>query len=424
MGNCVGGFKRRTRIIPWKRNKRIVLCILGIDGAGKTTVVKALQGEDLSSVHPTVGFSRAEFELRKHKVVAYDLGGGERIRDIWKTYFAEVYGLVYVVDSSALSRIEENRQMVQTLVEHKDLVGKPILFLLNKKDLPEAMDEMQFSEQFELHNMAKRNKTDIRVEGICAVKGFGKDMDPMIADGIEWLIERIVDRYATIEKGVEAALRALKERQEQERSERQHRLAALAAARAAEQEESASASGDQATAAEGQADIQVPVPKPANGNVAHGSPKHTSVSVEINHEEMPGTSHENPAFEPDEDLPVQRRRSLVPRNKIVPEADLHGVGNDPRKKVDFAVFQARPTTSGGELQLPSSKTRAFSNVPPFTKAEKPKPLDTDDSSTPEPIEMQVINGDRELSRRHELKSADAKDPADEELDKWKDTQSI
>lgn len=78
-------------------------------------------------------------------------------------------------------------------------------------------------------------------------------------------------------------------------------------------------------------------------------------------------------------------------------------------------------------------------MPPFTKgnavwryspklpqplAEKPKPLDTDDSSTPEPIEMQVINGDRELSRRHELKSADAKDPADEELDKWKDTQSI
>lgn len=77
----------------------------------------------------------------------------------------QVYGLVYVVDSSALSRIEENRQMVQTLVEHKDLVGKPILFLLNKKDLPEAMDEMQFSEQFELHNMAKRNKTDIRVVG-------------------------------------------------------------------------------------------------------------------------------------------------------------------------------------------------------------------------------------------------------------------
>lgn len=49
------------------------------------------------------------------------------------------------------------------MVEHKDLVGKPILFLLNKKDLPEAIDEMQFSEQFELHNMAKRNKTDIRV---------------------------------------------------------------------------------------------------------------------------------------------------------------------------------------------------------------------------------------------------------------------
>lgn len=46
--------------------------------------------EDLGSAMPTVGFSRAEFSLKKHRVVAYDLGGGERIREIWSTYYAEV----------------------------------------------------------------------------------------------------------------------------------------------------------------------------------------------------------------------------------------------------------------------------------------------------------------------------------------------
>ncbi|KAI1717667.1 ADP-ribosylation factor family domain-containing protein [Ditylenchus destructor] len=235
MGNCVGGFKRRTRIAPWNRKTRtIVLCFLGLDGAGKTTVVKALQGEDFATVHPTVGFSRAEFMIKKHKIVAYDLGGGERIREIWPTYYAEVYGVVYVVDSAAISRLAENKEIVDSFAERAELVGKPMLFLLNKKDLPEPIDEMQFSDRFELHNLAKTNKTDIRVEGICAVKGSGKDIDAVITEGLEWLIERITDNYVNIEKGVQAALKALQERQAQDRMERQHRLAMIAATQTAD----------------------------------------------------------------------------------------------------------------------------------------------------------------------------------------------
>ncbi|KAL3090825.1 hypothetical protein niasHS_007200 [Heterodera schachtii] len=226
MGNCVGGFKRRThRIAPWKRNKPIVLCFIGIDGAGKTTIVKALQGEDFGTVHSTVGFSRAELRVKKYRITVYDLGGSARIREIWPIYFAEVFGVVFVLDASAASRISENKKMVDSLVGLPDLLGKPILFLLNKKDLPEALDEMQFSERFNLHSMAKQNKTDIRVEGICAVKGTGKEIDQVIVEGLEWLIEKVLDNYDNISKGVEKALKELKERQAQERLERQHRLA-------------------------------------------------------------------------------------------------------------------------------------------------------------------------------------------------------
>lgn len=76
----------------WKfRNtKSLVIAFLGLDSAGKTTIVKALQGEGTESVHPTMGFSRGEFQLSKAKIVAYDLGGAERIRDIWKIYYPEV----------------------------------------------------------------------------------------------------------------------------------------------------------------------------------------------------------------------------------------------------------------------------------------------------------------------------------------------
>jgi GTPase SAR1 family protein len=116
------------------------------------------------------------------------LGGAERIRDIWRIYYSEVFAIVYVVDSAALSRMDENKKLVDSLRAHPDLMYKPILFLLNKKDLPDAVDEMTFSENFALHTMACENKTDIRVvsngdfckliplfkEGVCAIKGHGR----------------------------------------------------------------------------------------------------------------------------------------------------------------------------------------------------------------------------------------------------------
>lgn len=114
-------------------------------------------------MHPTMGFSRSEFTINKCRITAYDLGGAERIRDIWKIYYSEIYAIIYVVDCAALSRMDENKRVVETLRSHPDLMYKPILFLLNKKDLPGAMDEMTFSDNFNLHTMACENKTDIRV---------------------------------------------------------------------------------------------------------------------------------------------------------------------------------------------------------------------------------------------------------------------
>ncbi|CAD5205499.1 unnamed protein product [Bursaphelenchus okinawaensis] len=172
-----------------------------------------------------MGFSRGEFAIRKSPIVAYDLGGAPRIRDIWKIYYAEIFAVVYVVDSAAQSRMQENREVLRQLRGNRLLQGKPILFLLNKKDLPDAVEEMQFSDEMDLHNMAIENRTDIRVERVCAVKGIGRDIDPLITDGLCWLLDRLLSRYDQLNQAVEAAVQALKERQAQERLKRQHRLA-------------------------------------------------------------------------------------------------------------------------------------------------------------------------------------------------------
>ena len=83
--------------------------------------------ESLETVAPTIGFSTVEFLFEKHDITMFDLGGGKRIRDIWKNYLSEIYGLVFVVDSTDPDRMEECRQVLGSLLEDPKTSGKPVL---------------------------------------------------------------------------------------------------------------------------------------------------------------------------------------------------------------------------------------------------------------------------------------------------------
>jgi ADP-ribosylation factor-like protein 13B len=77
---------------------------------------------------PTVGFS-APIKKRLHgrDVVLYDLGGGARIRGVWPQYFADVHGIIYVVDAADPARLEESRAELHSALLHPMVVGKPVL---------------------------------------------------------------------------------------------------------------------------------------------------------------------------------------------------------------------------------------------------------------------------------------------------------
>ncbi|VDK88908.1 unnamed protein product [Litomosoides sigmodontis] len=227
MGNCVGGFKKHTRKLQHhKKIRKIRICILGIDGAGKSTAICALASGKLSNVLPTNGFALQQFKYGKAEIIAYDLGGGERIRSIWKNYFSEVFGVIYVIDGSVKDRIEESGQLLKHVISDDDLIKKPFLIVLNKKDRERCIDEIQLSDRFNLHNLANRYQTQIRVEICQSNLGSGKMMDEMLRDGFEWLLEEIYRNYDELAKRANEALESVKRRQNEERIRRKHHLAA------------------------------------------------------------------------------------------------------------------------------------------------------------------------------------------------------
>ncbi|TKR93423.1 hypothetical protein L596_007884 [Steinernema carpocapsae] len=218
-----------------KRHKKrrirdpITVCVIGLDGAGKTTIIKALRNESPEWVQQTHGFCREEFALDKQKIVAYDLGGDARIRGIWSTYFAECYAVVFVIDGSNHVRISEANEELEKLKNNVDLNGKPLLVFLNKKDAVGCLSEMDLALQINFQEISVDLNSVIRVEAVSAISGYGKATDQGIVAGFRYVLDYLEENYEGIDDGVRKAMKVLEERRKREKEERQMRLAEMEA---------------------------------------------------------------------------------------------------------------------------------------------------------------------------------------------------
>lgn len=127
--------------------------MLGLDNAGKTTILYKLKLGKTSSTVPTVGFN---VETVKHKNVSFavwDCGGQERIRPLWRHYFTGTNALIYVVDSSDKDRLEESRKELVRVISDKELSNCLLIILANKQDIPGAIKPKELIEKFNLYQL-------------------------------------------------------------------------------------------------------------------------------------------------------------------------------------------------------------------------------------------------------------------------------
>lgn len=123
-----------------KRDEREArILVLGLDNAGKTTILRALSDEDITHITPTQGFNIKSLIHEGFKLNVWDIGGQSTIRPYWRNYFDHTDALVYVIDSADRRRITECSQELTTLLTEEKLAGIPLLVFANKQDLLQAL---------------------------------------------------------------------------------------------------------------------------------------------------------------------------------------------------------------------------------------------------------------------------------------------
>ncbi|GCA62731.1 small GTPase superfamily, ARF type [Kipferlia bialata] len=120
---------RRLRRGP----KELRILMLGLDNAGKTTLLRRLSNEDVTCVMPTQGFNVKSVQTKGFRLNVWDIGGQKTIRPYWRNYFESTDALIYVVDSAARRRLEESSVELSILLDEQQLAGVPLLVFANKQ---------------------------------------------------------------------------------------------------------------------------------------------------------------------------------------------------------------------------------------------------------------------------------------------------
>ena len=139
-----------------KNSKEGSILFVGLDGAGKTTILETIRNTAFPNREPTVGYTWTlnAFRWKEFTFHIFDVGGGETQRDLWKRTHCVTQGLLsgvmFVVDSSNVERLAEARDFFRDV--HSALGGPliPVIVVANKQDLPGALTPYEIGREFSL----------------------------------------------------------------------------------------------------------------------------------------------------------------------------------------------------------------------------------------------------------------------------------
>jgi len=162
--------------------KQVRILMVGLDAAGKTTILYKLKLGEIVTTIPTIGFNVETVEYKNISFTVWDVGGQDKIRPLWRHYFQNTQGLIFVVDSNDRERISEAADELAKMLGEDELRDAILLVFANKQDLPQAMAASELTDRLGLNQLRGRQWY---IQSTCATQGQG------LYEGLDWLSNEV-----------------------------------------------------------------------------------------------------------------------------------------------------------------------------------------------------------------------------------------
>merc|ERR1711934_601881 len=166
--------------LGYKKEMRILM--VGLDAAGKTTIFYKLKLGEVVTTIPTIGFNVETVEYKNISFTVWDVGGQDKIRPLWRHYYQNTQGIIFVVDCNDRERVGEAKDELNRMLSEDELRDAVLLVLSNKSDLPQAMSAAETADKLGLHSLRSRQWY---IQATCATNGEG------LYEGLDWMSNTI-----------------------------------------------------------------------------------------------------------------------------------------------------------------------------------------------------------------------------------------
>ncbi|CCJ30845.1 unnamed protein product [Pneumocystis jirovecii] len=168
-----------------RKEKEIRILMLGLDNAGKSTIVKKISGEDVMTISPTVGFNIKTLIWGPFKLNIWDIGGQRVLRGYWRNYFEYTDAIVWTVDLTDRIRLSEGCSALKQLLKEDRLLGTILLILGNKCDIESAMEIEELKLYLEVEKITSHKYNVFKISAMSGI---------MVYEAFKWLIEEIENK--------------------------------------------------------------------------------------------------------------------------------------------------------------------------------------------------------------------------------------